>query len=68
MKDSKSIKRFLEKSIAKNLGLPEADYDNEQFKMAVACSSDIPLHALIISAGGIFPKWLARFLVFCANH
>ena len=70
-KDSKlvrEIKRFLEKSIAKNLGLPEADYDNEQFKMAVACSSEIPLHALIISAGGIFPKWLARFLVFCANH
>ena len=62
------FKRFMENGIARSIGLSAPDYNNEIFRMSVACSIDVPLHSLIISAGGLFPEWCAQFLVRSANR
>ena len=65
---ARAMRSFMETAISHSLGLPRPDYSDERFKMSVACSIEIPLHSLIISAGGMIPEWFAKFLVFCANH
>lgn len=57
--------RYIEKTNAKTYG--RIDYSNPVFKMAMICSTDIPIKNLTMLSNGVMKKNIAQGLVHMAN-
>lgn len=56
-----------EKVIAQGNG-GKADYEDPAFRMPALAALDGSLRSMMISGGGALPEWLAKLIIFEANH